>query len=401
MPCATRLRSLLQYPPATFGFYPSGCVDGVGYSWAPCDPAALPQNANWSSNSLSPGASRGCAFKCATLTLPWNGGASCLPCFRYAVGQTAPCVPGQSVRACGSASGYAACQPCTGTLPGPLQAWTSDAPYFAQCRADCEAGVSFRAPALLLPGGNAVNASATAGGNAQTCLPCSRVTCDVLGTRYVPCTPTSNARCLACSTAPPAREEFVAPGACTTRCMAGFYRSPLGDCLACVPVSPCGRGQYASSTCAEPSDRLAAPVCLPCAAVFAPPLTEWRGQACERQCVAGAVSMATDVPRASPAYNGTLALLGGCVLCTPSLCGTGMLGACGASGLTCAACPSFEGAVYDPALAGLGSCSAMLVQPSETPAPAAAAAPPVAPAVAAGGYARPWLQYPVRALPHS
>jgi len=160
--CPARLAQLLATSPAqAAGYYPQGCADGLGYAWAPCDPQALPAHAVWTGNSAVAGASRGCPWACGPLTLTWNGGAGCLPCFPYSSssGKAAPCVSGQIVAACPTA-GYAACMPCTGPLPGALQAWSSAAPYFVQCVADCEVGVSFRAPSEA--------------GGGLTCTACTR-----------------------------------------------------------------------------------------------------------------------------------------------------------------------------------------------------------------------------------
>jgi hypothetical protein len=80
--------------------------------------------------------------------LPWAGG--CLPCFVHdplsVARGTLPCVAGQVLRYCTAVPGdprtYAVCQPCTGPLPYAFQAWTSEAPFFTQCRADCEVRAS-------------------------------------------------------------------------------------------------------------------------------------------------------------------------------------------------------------------------------------------------------------------
>ena len=81
------------------GYYPKGCLDAIGYAWAPCDASALPANAMWTSSSLQAGDSRGCGWACRPQTLAWNGG--CLACFRLnsGAGTSLPCVPGQVLHA--------------------------------------------------------------------------------------------------------------------------------------------------------------------------------------------------------------------------------------------------------------------------------------------------------------
>ena len=202
--CALALAGFLLSvpPPGAAGYYPEGCTDGVGYAWRPCD--ALPAHAHWTSNSRTPGDSRGCGWACDAGTLTWGG--VCLPCFAGA----SACVSGQIAQPCGG-SGLFACQPCVGTLPnGELQVWASDPPHFAQCRADCEPGVSW-SPSL--------------NGSGVQCSACTRVTC-ALGTMRMACTTRSDATCVACALVPPsagggalpANAEYVAAGACATRC---------------------------------------------------------------------------------------------------------------------------------------------------------------------------------------
>lgn len=399
--CGDALARFYQLqPPASYGHYPQGCLDGVGYTWAACDADALPANAVWTSNSLTVGDRRGCAWGCSPLkALPWNGG--CLPCFSVASAQL-QCVVGQVLRAC-AAGGYAACQPCTGPLPNSLMAWTSNAPYFTQCSLDCENGIAFRADA-----------------NASNCKQCSRIPCPV-GGRYVPCTVTNDAACASCP-APPANEEWFTPGSCLTRCVAGYYRAAFdGSCAACALAAVCPGGQYPSSLCADPSDRLEAPTCLPCPpppgmSAVALAMTTWvttttPAGGCARQCLSGFVP-GSAVPRASVYWANFSALP--CVRCDPGLCGqAAVVGLCD-SGLVCRPCVDEappEGMRYDPlpqALnAGVYACAQLWIagMPSPTPSTAAAAAAAqkdgsTVDATAGrrmGGYARPGLVYPKRA----
>ena len=406
--CGDALARFYQLqPPASYGHYPQGCLDGVGYTWAACDADALPANAVWTSNSLTVGDRRGCAWACSPLkALPWNGG--CLPCFSSAAAVAAggQCVVGQVLRAC-AAAGYAACQPCTGPLPNALMAWTSNAPYFTQCSLDCENGVAFRADA-----------------NASNCKQCSRIACAV-GGRYVPCTVTNDAACTSCP-APPPNEEWFAPGSCLTRCASGYYRAAFdGACAACALAAVCPAGQYPSSLCADPADRLAPPTCLACPpppgmSAVALALTTWVSAAgtggCARQCLPGLVP-GSAVPRASVYWANFSALA--CVRCDPGLCGqAAVVGLCNADGnhggLTCRPCVDEappEGMRYDPrpqALnAGVYACAQLWiagVAPSTTPSAAAtnaaaqekAGTVDVAAGRRMGGYARPGLVYPKR-----
>ncbi len=185
-----------------YGYYPKGCMDAVGYAWAPCDAAARPANAVWTSSTTVAGASRGCTWQCATpQAYPWNGG--CLACFAYSQAKVATtCVSGQVVKYCDAAKTLATCQPCIGALSAPYQAWRSDAPDFLQCVADCKEGVAFKA--------------ATDSSSSVFCTLCSRVQC-ALGELYVPCTRRADAACVTCA-APPPNAEFMTEGSCLTRC---------------------------------------------------------------------------------------------------------------------------------------------------------------------------------------
>jgi hypothetical protein len=395
--CADALARFYQQPaPATYGHYPLGCTDGVGYTWAPCDAAALPANAIWTSNTWTVGASRGCAWACAPLTaLPWNGG--CLPCLPLNDAK-AQCVAGQVLRACG-ASGYAACQPCTGPLPNALMAWTSNAPYFTQCTLDCENGVAFRL--------------ATA--NSSECRQCSRVAC-ALGTQYVPCIVTRDASCTSCA-AVNGNEEWHTPGSCLTRCVAGYYRDGTGACVACAAaVGVCPLGQYPSSQCAAPEERLAPPTCIPCPtegvySALVLGLTTWaRAGSCARRCMPGLVP-GSSVPTASVYYHNMSAQP--CVRCDPALCGQpATVGVCDdlAGTLVCNACPPPDdptAMVYDTrpqALnAGVYACAQLLVPvavaPETTPSSSSSTSSSTVDTRGArrmGGYARPGLAYPTR-----
>jgi hypothetical protein len=186
-----------------FGYYPKGCMDVVGYAWAPCDTAARPTNAVWTSSTTVAGASRGCSWQCAVVAPPayaWNGG--CLACFAYSPAKVATtCVSGQVVRYCDAGKTLVTCQPCIGgaITATPYQAWRSDAPDFLLCVADCEEGVAFRASA-----------------NSSVCTLCSRVQC-ALGELYVPCTRRADAACVTCAP-PPLNAEFMTEGSCLTRC---------------------------------------------------------------------------------------------------------------------------------------------------------------------------------------
>ena len=221
--CAQALTYLTLSPPPNglFGYYPQGCADGVGYAWQPCDAAALPVHAHWTGYSRIAGDSRGCAWQCDAGTLAWGG--MCLPCLSpSSFPASTTCVSGQVMQPCagsldskGMMTMYA-CQPCTGALPsGSLQVWASDPPYFARCRADCEAGVSW-SPASI----NSTSPTVE-------CKACTRVECGV-GTIRIPCTPRSDAACIACSLVPssqgggalPANAEYVSGGSCATRCQA-------------------------------------------------------------------------------------------------------------------------------------------------------------------------------------
>ena len=383
--CALGLSLLLQGPPPPAGYYPLGCVDGAGYQWAACDAEARPANAVWTGYTTVANAARGCPFACAPNTLAWNGG--CLPCFAYASGANAPCRAGQTVQYCGASHTTAACVPCSGPLAGMLQAWTSDAPYFTTCYADCEPGVSF--------------ASSAAQSGAK-CTACTRMAC-ALGQMLVACTPRADATCVACAAAGQplrANAEYVAPGACAQRCVAGYFQDPQGAaCLPCVPLAACALGAYPSSQCATPPERLARPVCLPCASAMMAG-RRWVQDTCTQVCLAGTVERAD----------------GSCAPCNPgALCALGERGVCstdplsGVTRLACSPCPAPpSGTVYvSPGDCGPTACVDGLVRGGGV----ACVAPPTTavatPAPAGGGKVRmggllaPGVAYPTRTLPHS
>jgi cysteine-rich repeat protein len=120
------------------GHYPRGCLDGVGYSWQRCDDDGKPALAEWNTFTIVTGARRGCGWRCVPGSgYAWDGG--CLPCFAHSAAVVAAtCVSGQEVAFCNPEGTQAVCRPCRGPTPGALQAWRSDAPWFAACIADCE-----------------------------------------------------------------------------------------------------------------------------------------------------------------------------------------------------------------------------------------------------------------------
>jgi cysteine-rich repeat protein len=309
-------------PSTSVFYYPQGCRDVDGYGQVPCDAAALPANARWTASTEVVGASGGCAWACVATAYAWNGG--CLPCFAYSLasGVAPGCVPGQWTGKCLSAPGYIACVPCVGPLPGGLMAWTSSG-YFTACMADCELGVGFGA--------------LSADGSVGTCTACSRVVC-ALGELYVPCTRRTDATCLRCNeTAAGAlaeNSEYATAGSCISRCAAGYFWEAVspGQCVPCRPVGgePCTTGQYPSSMCQAPEERLDPPVCLPCPNTPVGEGMMWvlGSMTCAQQCLLGRI------PRASlPGFNTTAAAAagihgGGCVPCGEELCALGSAGVC-------------------------------------------------------------------------
>ena len=376
-PCASALAALQAVPPPTpAGWYPQGCTDGVGYAWAPCDAAALPANAVWSTSATAANDARGCGFACTGNTLAWKG--ACLPCSSAA----SSCSPGQHLASC--AGGGAACVPCEGALSGDLQAWTSLPPYTA-CTADCEPGVGFAAQ----PGGQ--------------CQPCTRVVC-ALGELLRPCVPRADAYCDPCPPLPD-YSEFVVPGACVSRCASGYYYDAGGSCRPCAIACVAGFGP--SKQCATPDERLSPPACVSCQGALAPGAV-WGG-ACAQVC--GRWMLARVV-------NGSSF----CEQCDPATCGVGQGGTCegvalslaagglyASTRLTCAPCDAPPaGTTF--AMAGL--CTALVCLPAYAPSPDGTCVPRTTPAapstpapatlVLAGGSSElPALQYPVRSRRHS
>ena len=350
------------------GRYPRGCSNGAGYVWAPCDPATRPAvGAFWTSDSLQPGASGGCKWQCAETYYAWRG--QCLPCFPYTGGPALSCSAGQRLQWC-SAADRAACIPCVGALPAAYQAWTSDPPYYAVCRADCEAHVSYR----LSP-------------NATECLLCARPQC-ALGELLVPCTPSSDAACSACANPAALLLEFAAAGSCQTRCVAGHYADPLNvdGCLPCAQLCELGSVSV-PPTCDAPQHRLTRPLCLPC-----PPLQPNQAfflfSSCDTRCAYGAV-----------AANSS------CQPCRPALCGLGYHGACvsdtpATTQLLCTPCAAAPRSFVVPGDCTFLAPAAPAATPSSSATPAAAAAA-AARSMVRGGVAHPELPYPNRTRQHS
>jgi cysteine-rich repeat protein len=379
-PCSSGFSALLNtQPPSAAGWYPQGCIDGIGYVWAQCDAAGLPANAVWTGNTQVANAVRGCPYACASTALSWND--VCYPCSA----STTSCSPGQHLAVC--ANGIAqACVPCEGALPGQLQAWTSVSP-FTDCTPDCEPGVGY---------------AADMGGQ---CQPCTRVAC-ALGTLYHACVPRADAYCEPCPPRPD-YTEFVAAGGCATRCASGYYLGAGDVCRACTVA--CATGYMPSKTCDSVEDRFSPPTCVACVGQLATGAV-WGGR-CAPTCGRWLLAVAR---------NGTAS----CELCDPIQCGLGFDGVCesvtlfvdassqlySTTRLTCTPCDALPAGT---AFAMPGLCTALVCLPQfvpETDGSCVPAPPPPTPpptpapptlVLAGGSSLRPELQYPVRGRRHS
>ena len=392
--CSQGLSALLTTPaPSSAGWYPQGCTDGVGYVWAPCDAAALPANAVWTTNAVASNDARGCGFTCSATAKAWNGAC-------YACSAAATCTPGQHLTPCQQQQQQQqqtwACVPCEGALPGALQAWTSLPPFLA-CVADCEPGVGYAAQM------------------GSPCFPCTRLTCG-LGELYRACVPRADAGCDRCPPLPD-HSEYAVAGACDTRCAAGFFWAATA-CQPCASVV-CGQGFAPSHQCLSPAERLKAPACVRCEGALLPSAA-W-GTACAQVCA-----------------RQRIVLNGACVVCDPLLCGLNQSGTCASSSLlsfstsssslsiitsqlyattqlTCAPCP--DPPPLGTRFAQAGLCTAVTCLPGlvpslehdgcSPPSQASSSPPPPPPSsssslvLAAGSSALPALEYPVRGRRHS
>lgn len=359
--CSAALSQLLQAGPPTAGVFPRGCVHGRGYEWAACDASVRPEGSVWTFPSTT------CAWECAPQRYAWRG--LCLPCFAYS-GGAAPCNVGERLEWCAGGA-RAICLPCGGPLPGAHQAWVSDPPFFSSCRADCAAGVAYRAQA-----------------NGTECIPCSAPRC-ALGERLLPCTPVADAACVPCAPSLPSDLlEFAEAGACHWRCIAGHYADPI-DVNGCIPCPPQKQpGFKRTGGCLLPHERLASPIAVPCPALG--PNRVWAIHAeedCATRCAFGFIERD-----------------GACVACEAALCGDNRHGLCvgdaATTTLECSACPP-------PLQTKTPGGECLRAQepdftPRSSPSPGAsspsASAVLFSPATTRGGMAHPELVYPSRRL---
>jgi cysteine-rich repeat protein len=318
------------------GYYPKGCSsEANGYEWAPCAATSKPAGAIWISNSESD--ANGCRWKCASEShVEWRG--TCVPTFKFTAGQVPPCVPGQRLQWSSTAIDQAVCLPCVGALPGTYQIWTSEPPSFSTCVPACSPSVSYR----LSP-------------DAPDCAPCSNPQC-VSGEYLSACNLTSDAACLPCAAVLSPVLEYVAPGECKTRCIAGYFLdfswSRNGECVKCERLPSCPMGKYRATPCDA--------ACSECSDVpnLQQPNTVWTDAACSFKCAPGFIML--------PATQA-------CQLCDPSvLCQHG--GECTWESVICYDAPPAEPPAEPP-----------------TTAPAASAS-----TITMGGVARPDLKYPTR-----
>ena len=280
------------------GLFIDQCRDAVGHTWAPCDPASKPLLATFTSPSLTVGASTACAWKCpADTTYLFH--QTCLPC-----AATVACHSGERSVACDTYGKMSACVPCEGPVEFPWQVWTTTAP-FRTCVPDCEPGVAYSdAPQ-------------------QECKQCKHPVC-ALGERFVACTPRADAECQPCAQTAtyggvlPAAAEYVTPGLCSTRCMAGYYDTNVnGPQVVCAPcAAACLPGQNQTTYCVAPEDRQRPPVCQACPVALQP-----------QQVWAAAVHVQAPPCEAVCAYQ-SVPLGPACVACARSLCPLGHAGLC-------------------------------------------------------------------------
>ena len=245
--CEGSLKRLLGgVAPVGWGWYIRPCLDGVGHSYDRCAPLADP-NAVFTGNTLLHiGDSAGCPWACRSSFQLLRG--RCVPCFSLGRGT---CSEGEILQACTATSYY--CAPCTLVMQQQSlslsQAWYST-PDFMGCVADCEHGYSYRTAAN------------------DTCTLCNALACG-LDQLEVPCARTADRSCVPCpQQQPPPNQEFYSPGTCQTRCIQGYYAAAEA-CLACASIV-CSNGYELSSQCSDPSERLSAPGCVPCAIVDVP-----------------------------------------------------------------------------------------------------------------------------------
>jgi cysteine-rich repeat protein len=368
--------------PVTKGHYLRGCIDGVGYAWTPCDARVLPVNAKWSSNAEGINAATGCKWTCNDCpNYQLYKEMQCLPCKL----NLNTCPVGFVRKQCCPNSGLGRwmCVPCDAPLPSALQMWTSsDADGFLKCHTTCTPGIGF-----------------SVFGNG-TCSACTPVVCR-WGEQRVPCAARSDARCEECAPLPE-HEEFMAPGDCATRCVAGYYRiKGSAVCFSCN--LSCSPGQRPSSTCESPTERGEPPACVDCAQKLEANMkfvTE-----CDTACVSSSYMRN---PNASE---------GGCVLCDLGRCAVGEKGECvttetAGTSTTTLVCTPCGAAPYGARYAVAGSCTILACvagfeatynggcqkADGETPATPTSTTPaPVA--VAAGG--RLPVNRPMRSLRHS
>lgn len=283
--CSTKMGNLLSQTPLPVGKFLRGCLlDGSGYEWALCDPSSKPEHSAFVSHSNTD--ERGCSWQCDSNTHFDVFQGKCLPCFdpNQYLSNGYPCAPGDYTVACSGLSphGMRACVKCQGITPYPLQTWTSEGPFFLECKAQCEPGISWSANYDVAEEGSGA------------CIPCSMTLCD-LGEKYVPCTQWNDTQCANCfsimgqtqATIEAQNLEFFTRGSCTLRCVRGYYwNSASNACLRCLDeASKCALGTRISSLCELPEERLASPFCVACDEQL-DPNEQWMpgGHRCETLC---------------------------------------------------------------------------------------------------------------------